>query len=466
MATDAAEEQEFFTVMQDNLFLPNSPCLRNAGYDNMLKACFVLPIDDNMKSIFGTLYQAALVFKSGGGCGYNFSNLRQKDSTLSGGGLASGPLSFMRLYNDMTEVVKQGGFRRGASLGVLDVDHPDIIPFIRAKLVPTELTNFNLSVLVNDEFMKKVKTDELVYLRDRKDKRKLTEKLKAKDLFGLIVFSAYLIGDPGMLFEDRINKDNPFKERIKAANPCGEQPLLPYESCCLGSINLNEHFTSDGEFDMDRFKSTAEIGTRFLLRMNEKCEFPFEELTLMSKKTNRVGLGVMGFADTLIKLHIKYDSPETLEFIDKLGDAMKSIAQRVAIRSASVLSIAPTGSLSILAGCSHGIEPLYATDYERHVTVGTFKEKREESEYVRTAHEISPEWHLKIQAQWQKWVDSGVSKTVNLPRDASIQDVYDVYYKAWEMGCKGVTVYRDESRDVQVLNKPKVAKCDGEVCYL
>ena len=456
-------EKDFLIIMDENRFLPNSPALMNAGFSNMNKACFVLPIEDTMNGIFKTVKDAAMIFKFGGGCGYSFSELRQKDAPLSGGGTSSGVMSFIQIYDSITNAIKQGGRRRGASMGVLDIDHPEILDFIKAKLVPGNLENFNLSVMVTDDFMEKVTADELVYLRDRLDRRRTVGKFKAKDLFDLITFSSFLSGDPGMLFFDRINQDNPFREQIKACNPCGEQFLLPYESCCLGSVNLNSHVV-DNDLDFNLLKDTIKIGTKFLLSINKYSEYPVDECYKAAYKTNRIGLGLMGLSDALMNMHILYDSDETLKLIDKIGELMLREAKKIAITSTSVLSIAPTGSISILAGCSNGIEPIYSADYERRVVAGTFRESRKTNEYLRTAHEISPEWHLKIQAKFQEYVDSAVSKTVNLPYDASIQDIRDVYYKAWKMKCKGITCYRDRSKDTQVYYA--TPKCDEDQCYL
>jgi len=883
---DKDHEKPFFRIMDENRFLPNSPCIANAGMNNQLKACFVLGVGDSMEEIFQAMKQAAQIFKSGGGVGYNFSNLRQKDAPLSARGTSSGVLSFMKIFDDMTDAIKQGGMRRGASMGILNYDHPEILDFITVKLKQKVLTNFNLSVMLDNQFMKSVETDEWIYLKDRMDKRKITQKIKAKDLFNVIVYSAWLTGDPGVLFYDRINEDNIYypKYPIIATNPCvtgstliavadgrgsvpisqlvseskdvpvycadesgyvhirygrdirltrenvivymitlddgtslkttsdhefilkngkkkkvsqllkgdslmrfdkyqfsyggkrskywgiqracgntfqehrlisefwlkrrldknevvhhkdrnglnnfftnlevmekrdhnklhsidmlgdknpmrrfpeknifndkewqdeirkkhigtkrteetkrkigdkiierfqdpkfrqshsekakiahienidnynrwfkkralnklkdcqsktclecflegnsvkvrkycaycgeemilswghreksyhqecwmkklnvkghssgkynisdenrekisermtdnnpmrlehnklrmitnnpmfkeenvirmietrkkrqrdenhkvvsvtfvgcedvynmtvdnfhnyavitndekdkksgviisncGEQPLLPNESCCLGSINLNEHLTEDGDLDMDKFLETVDIGVEFLLQVNKYTEFPFPELYTMNSRTNRIGLGIMGFADMLIGMNVMYDSNEALKIVDKIFKPMLINAKKIAHNSASVLTIAPTGSLSILASCSPGIEPIYSSDYQRFLSFGTISEKREDSEYLRTAHEITPEWHLKVQAAFQKICDSGVSKTINLNSDASINEVYDVYWNAWKMGCKGITVYRDTSKDSQVFVK---AKCTDESCYL
>jgi len=458
------DAKNFTKIMEDLDFLPNSPCIRNAGYSNQVKACFVLPVEDSMDSIFSTLKNSAMIFKSGGGVGYNFSDLRESGATLAQGGTSSGVISFMKIYNSITEAIKQGGFRRGASMGVLDVDHPEILDFIKEKLRPGSMNNFNLSVMVDDDFMKGVKEDNKVFLRSRLDKRVLKGKFNCRDLFNIITYSAWLSGDPGLLFYDRINKDNPFREKdpIRATNPCGEVPLLPYESCCLGSINLANCVNKDGEFDDEKFSNLVRTGTKFLMGMNKICEFPIDECYIAQAKYLRVGLGVMGFADMLMKMGIMYDSEDTLKIIDRIGNIMQE-SKKYAPQSVATLSIAPTGSLSILADCSSGIEPWFSKSYTRHLTHGKVKESRE-SEYLRTAHDISPEWHLKVQARWQQYIDNGVSKTINLPHSATIQDVANIYTRAWELGCKGITVFRDGCLGSagQVLR----STCEDEDCYL
>jgi len=458
------DAEQFTKIMEDLDFLPNSPCLRNAGYSNMVKACFVLPVDDSMESIFRTLKDSAMVFKSGGGVGYNFSDLRERGATLSHGGTSSGVMSFMKIYNSITEAVKQGGFRRGASMGVLDVDHPEILDFIKEKLSKGSMNNFNLSVMATDDFMKGVEEDNKVFLRSRLDKRVIKGKFNCRDLFNIICYSAWLTGDPGLLFYDRINKDNPHypKYDIRSTNPCGEVPLLPYESCCLGSINLANFVTKDGEFDVDRFSNMVRIGTKFLMAMTKICEFPIDECYTAQSRYMRLGLGVMGFADMLMKMGILYDSDDTLKMIDTIGPIMQE-SKQYAPMSVATLSIAPTGSLSIIANCSSGIEPWFSKSYTRHLTHGKVKESRD-SKYLRTAHDISPEWHLKVQSRWQSYIDNGVSKTINLPHNATIQDVQNIYMNAWKMGCKGITIFRDGclGDTGQVLRNT----CDEGDCYL
>lgn len=708
LGTSEGMEEEFFKIMNENRFLPNSPCLRNAGYSNVMSACFILDIEDSMDSIFSTLKASSLIYKAGGGVGINFSPLREEGSILSSGGSSSGVMSFLRIFDAMTDAVKSGGFRRGAGIAVMYPDHPEIYNFIKAKVIPDSFKNFNFSIMLNDDFMKRIKDDDIIYLRARQDKRRVIGKLKCRDLFGSMAFAAWMSGDPGCLFFDRINKDNIYFPRqiIECVNPClsgetliyttngeikirelaktrsktadvyccskngeleirkainirvskgqgakpekvievittkgklvctpehkiltknrgwieaknldigeklvalnkgkrglkyigirlniepqanermehkfissyyfgeelsrkydvhhidgdthnnkisnlqliphaihaseqrkgnkdysrnfitnrfsspllkktresrktgrpsveervikirnhrneivydmevpeasnfiangivvhncGEVPGLAWENCCLGSVNLNEHI-EDNDINWDKFKETIQIGARFLLAIKKLNEFPIDKLYIMNAKTQRIGLGLMGYADALLKMHIKYDSNDALKLIGKIGSVMREEAKIAAPQSAAVLSIAPTGSLSILASCSPSIEPIYSADYERRVIAGTFREERAETEYLRTAHEISPEWHLKIQAEFQKYIDNGVSKTVNLPYDASVQNVYDTYIMAYEMGCKGITVYRDQSKDTQVYYDTSKQKCNGDVCYL
>lgn len=428
--------------------------------------CFVLPVEDSIQGIYKALLESAQIFKAGGGVGYNFSDLREEGALLSAGGTSSGALSFMNMFNASTEAVKQGGFRRGASMGVMDYDHPEIIRFIQEKGKYGRLNNFNVSVMLDDDFMKRVQKNDEIYLKSRLDKRKTVHTIKAKDLFNLISIYAWENGDPGVLFYNRINQDNPFypNQAIRATNPCGEVPLFPYESCCLGSINLSNCVTSDGDLDKDKLKDMVYFGTLFLIGMNKATQFSIKECYTAQERYFRLGLGVMGYADMLMKMHILYDSAEALSTIDKIGKIMKLSAKFSPI-SVATRSIAPTGSLSILANCSSGIEPIFSSNYERHTTSGVFEEKRD-NEYLRTAHEIEPIWHLKTLARWQKWIDNGVSKTINMPYNCSQSDVSDIYIKAWEMGCKGVTIFRDNCRGGEQVYKTKAPKCDGESCTL
>lgn len=465
LASNSEEETAFYNIMERLDFLPNSPCIRNAGHGNMLSACFVLPIEDTMDSIFESLHNAGIIFKHGGGVGYNFSNIREKGAVLSGGGTASGVISFLKIFDTITDAVKQGGFRRGAGMAILNANHPEIVSFITEKLRNKTLTNFNLSVRVNDGVMKAIEEDGYIQFRNPKT-QKFESGIKASTLFQLICTSAWLNGDPGILFHDRINEDNNTDKPIVASNPCGEQHLHPYEACCLGSINLSNFVNKDGSLRKKALSDTIITSTKFLLAINKKNVFPIDKCRESVAKYNRIGLGVMGFADMLIKMGIAYDSKECLKVVDEIGKLLQ-ITHSIAPDSASTLSIAPTGSLSLIADCSASIEPIFCRTVERKLTVGNMTETRDIyfSKWVRTAHEVAPEWHLKVQAQWQKWIDNGVSKTVNLPHDADLDFVKKIYMQAWKSGCKGVTVFRDGCLDNQVLYSAKT-KCEGDSCHL
>lgn len=470
---DSKFEKHLYQSMIDSIFLTNSPCLRNAGQKkSLLHACFILPIEDNIESIFETLKNMALIFHYGGGVGINFSKLRSKDTPLSSGGSSSGVLSFMEVFDSTTNAVKQGGFRRGALMGILNFDHAEIMDFIRSKL-KDNLTNFNISVLMTDKVMNAVEKNEKIELINPHN-NEIINTVNAKDLFDLVCFSAWNSGDPGMLFYDRINKDNKLFPKIKivTTNPCGEVPLPEYGACCLGSLNLSK-FVKGDKFDMSSFSKHVELATRALLNMNAISWYPLPQITKTMKELNPIGVGVMGFADALIKLGIAYDSQECLNFIDEIAKPYIEITNKLAKDSFYKRIIAPTGSLSILADCSSSIEPIFETTFERHLTVGVLEETRDiyKSKYVRTAHDVSPEWHLKVQAKWQEKLDGACSKTINLPHNASVDDIKNIYINAWKSGVKGVTVFRSGSKG-GVLVKKEVKKdalkpkCSDEQCHL
>jgi len=495
-------EEIFYKMMTEFKFLPNSPTLMNAGRRmGQLAACFVLPVTDSMEGIFDALKNAALIHKSGGGTGFSFSRLRPKRSRVgTTGGIASGPVSFMKIFNTATEQVKQGGTRRGANMAILRVDHPDIMEFITCKKSNRELNNFNISVAVTDAFMESVKKGEPYDLIDPRDDRK-TGSLDAAHVYEALVKQAWENGDPGIIFLDRINKDNPTPGlgQIESTNPCGEQPLLPLEACNLGSVNLAKFVVSTDEGPRIDYKGLKELvwwSVRFLDDTIDMSQYPLPEIDEMVKGNRKIGLGVMGFADMLYQLRIPYDSEEALEtaeavmrFIQEESHlASKDLAEERGVFGNFDQTIAPTGTLSIIAGCSSGIEPLFALSFVRNVmdndrllevnpyferiarqkrfyspelmdTIarkGTIREIKEIPEDDRkvfvTAHDVVPEWHIRMQAAFQKYTDNAVSKTVNLPRDATAEDVKKVYDLAYELQCKGVTIYRDGSRENQVLS--------------
>jgi len=512
-------EAAFFQMITELKFLPNSPTLMNAGRElGQLAACFVLPVEDSMEGIFDALKNAAMIHKSGGGTGFSFSRLRPKESRVgTTGGVASGPVSFMRIFNTATEQVKQGGTRRGANMAILRVDHPDIEEFIDCKKKHRELNNFNISVGVTEAFMQAVQKSEPYDLIDPRDGRK-TGQLDASKLYQRLFESAWDSGDPGIVFLDRINRDNPTPAigQIESTNPCGEQPLLPMEACNLGSINLAKFVvpTDDGPvIDYDALAEIVHLSVRFLDNTIEVAKYPLPEITKMVRGNRKIGLGVMGFADMLFQLGIPYNSEIALETAEMVMAFVQEESHKASswladqrgafenfdrsiyktkngkiLRNATTTTIAPTGTLSIIAGCSSGIEPLFALSFVRKVMdndtlleVNPYFEKiaRERGFYSRelmdevavhgsirhmesipedvreifvTAHDVFSEWHIRMQAAFQKHTDNAVSKTVNLPREATVDDVRKVYDLAYELGCKGVTIYRDGSKENQVLS--------------
>ena len=506
-------EDEFYQILSNLDFLPNTPTLMNAGAPlGQLSACFVLPVGDSLVEIFDTLKYTAIVQQSGGGTGFSFSQLRPRgDIVRSTKGVASGPISYMRIFDMTTEILKQGGKRRGANMGILRCDHPDVIEFITAKNREDMLQNFNISVAATDSFMQAVEKEAEYDLINPHNKQKV-KRVNAKEVFDLIVANAWRTGDPGMIFIDEINRKNPTAATglIESTNPCGEQPLHPYESCNLGSINLTT-MLKNGKMDWDKFKKTIHSCVHFLDNVIDVNKYPLPQIEMVTKSNRRIGLGVMGFAELLINLGIPYDSDKALQFADKMMKFLNDEARKAsntlgeergsfpnferstwkakfkATRNATVTTIAPTGTISIIAGATSGIEPLFAVTFVRDVMEGThllevnpsferiarkrgFHSKslmmkiaktgkvtgmkevpRDVQRLFKTALEIKPEMHVKMQAVFQKYCDNAVSKTINLPATATPQEIRKAYLQAYKLKCKGITIYRYGSKKEQVL---------------
>ena len=521
-ATEAkrqATEDAFYQVMRRLEFLPNSPTLMNAGRElQQLSACFVLPVEDSLDSIFTKVKQTALIHKSGGGTGFAFSRLRPEGDVVgSTGGVASGPVSFINAFDAATDVVKQGGTRRGANMGILHVTHPDILSFITSKEDGQHLSNFNISVAVTEDFMRRVEHDQTYDLVNPRTGR-ITGQLNAREVFERMTELAWRTGDPGIVFLDRINRDNPNPQLgdIESTNPCGEQPLLPYESCNLGSLNVARMVQYDGDdvaIDWERMSEVIGTAVHMLDSVIDMNDYPIDEIADMSRRTRRIGLGVMGWSDLLIQMGVRYDSDEALELAERVMEFIQRETYRASealaeargpfpewersaynrgenpqrMRNSAPVTIAPTGTISIIAGASSGIEPLFALSYVRNVmdntrlvegnnyfeavarNEGFYSEELMEQlaavgsledldvpgwvkEVFRVSHDIDPRWHVKMQGAFQKYTDNAVSKTINFPHDATVDDVAEAYQSAYALGCKGITVYRDGSKAEQVLS--------------
>ena len=530
--------RRFYRLMANLEFVPNSPTLMNAGRElGQLSACFVLPVADSINEIFESVKHTAQIHKSGGGTGFAFSRLRPEGDVVgSTGGVASGPVSFIKIFDAATEQVKQGGTRRGANMGILHVQHPDILKFIHVKDDNVSLQNFNISLAITDDFMRAVEQGGDFDLINPHS-HEVMGTLNAREVFNDITRSAWKTGDPGMIFIDVINRQNPTPALgdIESTNPCGEQPLLPYESCNLGSINLNKVLravagTGDGkgsaprwEIDWAALGDIVELSTRFLDNVIDANNYPIPQIDEMSKMTRRIGLGVMGWADILTRMEMPFDSDEALELAEQVmgfiqertWKASQDLAEERGpfpafygsvydvpggrpMRNSAPTTIAPTGTISIIADASSGIEPLFALSYVRNVMdrtrlvevnhwfeqaardggfyseelmqqladFGSAQGVEDVPEHVQrvfvTSHDIAPQWHVRMQAAFQKYTDNAVSKTINLPHDATVQDVEDAYLLAYRLGCKGITIYRDGSKEEQVLSTGQTARASRE----
>lgn len=506
---------QFYQIMAELLFLPNSPTLINAGTKiQQLSSCFVLPIEDKMESIFGTLHDAAVIHQRGSGTGFSFSRLRQRGDLVGRHlGVAAGPIEFMKVYDRALETIKQGGIRPGANMAVLRVDHPEIMRFIESKRNKRIMKSFNISVAVTDRFMKAVEEDREYFIKNPRLGRYMG-KLRARDIFAVITQNAWKTGDPGLIFIDEINRRHPAKHlgEIETTNQCGEVPLLPYESIGLGAVNLLSFVDlQNKDLNWQKLQDTVHLAVHFLDNMIDVNHYPQKKVAEISKKTRKFGLGIMGFADMLCALQIKYDSNAGLEMGDKILTFIRNAAYDKSIllakekgvcpawegsdhqktgrkmRNITCISISPTGTRSILAGASPGCEPLFGISYYSTVLggnaiihtnkifekvakergfyspelmrnvarAGSIQNLKEIPKDVRdvfvTAQDISPEWHVKMQATLQKHVDNSISKTINFPRTAAIRDVEEAYLLAWKMKCKGITIYRDGSYEDQVM---------------
>lgn len=502
-------EGKFHDLLKNLDFLPNTPTIMNAGrYKGQLSACFVLPIDDKLAgggdTIFGTLEHMAQIHQTGGGTGFDFSRLRPEGSMVSNkSGVSTGPLSFCQIYDAATNAVKQGASRRGANMMTLRVDHPDILEFIDMKKTPGVMTNFNVSVTITDEFMEALKNDSEYGLTHPFTGE--VGKLRAREVWDKIAHNAWDNAEPGIIFIDRVNDRSPYWEQIEATNPCGEQPLPAYGSCNLGSINLANFTTGDGRVDWDRLKTVVETSVRFLDNVIDVNCYPIPEIEEHTKRYRNIGLGVMGWADMLIKLGIPYGSDESIElgrevmkFINETGhEYSRELAKEKGVpkaapfkdnpshsfayahperRNATVTTVAPTGSICIIANTSSGIEPNFGFELEKHVmdTVlveyhPLYKEAKESGVIDKTvfveSHDVTPKQHVDMQAAFQENCDSAISKTINLPKEATVEDVESAYLRAWESGCKGITVYRDGSREGVLHRKEEPAGAPGDhVC--